>query len=431
MRSLRLSSVSGGLAPLILYSDKLTASGSFSGRQWFSSGANSGGSNSISYGDGEVRILSGASGRHCLCHFDCMRDQYPTYSASTTYNVGDIVYGGYAGHGLYRKTASASGAPVYTSTTSAQDANGWTRYRPASRTIEEGKSLNISLKLKLDRTGYTSTSANSVRIGLFKSVGEYLNNDNHDLTNAIFNGYTGYMVGYGPANNKILKRTTTANPALLSTTTGAYTELSSQSISGFGSQDEYDVSLCLKQVSGALSLTSLITGAGYSYTASYTDSSSPYLTFDTIAFYTVSNNVASVAVSNPIAVYTGVTQAIPTGIGSDNPANAAEPDATAWVLMDGPFYNTTGNAGSGFIGGQSWRKMQPSAAINGRAAYVYGDEAVNWTGSLWQYTNTGRGVIASSSSNVSYPWLATWANNYSATKITSTYVKTTNYPAVP
>jgi hypothetical protein len=362
-----------------------------------------------------------------------MKDQYPTYSASTTYNVGDIVYGGYAGHGLYRKTASslAGFAPVYTSATAAQDANGWTRYRPASRNIEEGKSLNISLKLKIDRTGYSITAANSVRIGLFKSVGEYLNNDNHGLTNSIFNGYTGYMVGYGPDNNKILKRTSTANPPLLSTTTGIWTELSSQSISGFGSQDEYDVSLCLKQISGALSLTSLITGNGYSYTASYTDSSSPYLTFDTIAFYTVSNNVTSMAVSNPTAVYTGVTQAIPTGIGSDNPANAAESDATAWVLMDGPFYNTTGNAGSGFIGGQSWRKMQPSAAINGRAAYVYGDEAVNWTGSLWQYTNTGRGVITSSSSNVSYPWLATWANNYSATKITSTYVKTTNYPAVP
>jgi hypothetical protein len=176
-----------------------------------------------------------------------------------------------------------------------------------------------------------------------------------------------------------------------------------------------------------------ILGAGLSgaTTTQYIDTASPYLDFDTLVFYTAANQVASIALSAPYAAYIGENQAIPTGIGSDNPANAAEPDATAWVLMDGPFYNTTGNAGSGFIGGQSWRKMQPSAAINGRAAYVYGDEAVNWTGSLWQYTNTGRGVITSSSSNVAYPWLATWANNYSATKITSTYVKTTNYPTVP
>lgn len=118
-------------------------------------------------------------------------------------------------------------------------------------------------------------------------------------------------------------------------------------------------------------------------------------------------------------------------IGSDDPANAAEPDATAWVLMDGPFYNTPGNPGSGFVGGQSWRKMAPSAPVNGKTSYIYGDETVTWTGSEWQYANLYTGVISSSSSNVEYPWLATWSNGYTGAKITSTYVKTTNYPAVP
>ena len=118
-------------------------------------------------------------------------------------------------------------------------------------------------------------------------------------------------------------------------------------------------------------------------------------------------------------------------IGSDNPANEAEPDATAWLLMDGPFYNTVGDPNSGFVGEQSWRKMEPSAPVNGRAAYVFGNEGVNWTGSQWQYTNTSSGVIASSSSDVAFPWLATWTNGYSGAKVTSTYDKTTNYPAVP
>jgi hypothetical protein len=118
-------------------------------------------------------------------------------------------------------------------------------------------------------------------------------------------------------------------------------------------------------------------------------------------------------------------------IGSDDPNNALEPDATAWVLMDGPFYNTAGDPNSGFVGGQSWRKMEPIAPVNGRAAYFYNDEGINWTGTQWQYTNISLGVIASSSSNVDFPWLATWTNGYSAAKITSTYVKTTNYPAVP
>lgn len=118
-------------------------------------------------------------------------------------------------------------------------------------------------------------------------------------------------------------------------------------------------------------------------------------------------------------------------IGDDDPANSTEPDATAWVLMDGPFYNTPGNPGSGFIGGQSWRKMAPSAPVNGKTSYIYGDETVTWTGSEWQYANLYTGVISSSSSNVAYPWLATWNNGYTGAKITSTYVKTTNYPAVP
>lgn len=119
------------------------------------------------------------------------------------------------------------------------------------------------------------------------------------------------------------------------------------------------------------------------------------------------------------------------GIGSDDPANASEPDATAWVLMDGPFYNTPGDPGSGFVGGQSWRKMAPSSPINGKTSYIYGDETVTWTGSEWQYANLYTGVISSSSSDVTYPWLATWTNDYTGAKITSTYVKTTNYPAVP
>jgi hypothetical protein len=118
-------------------------------------------------------------------------------------------------------------------------------------------------------------------------------------------------------------------------------------------------------------------------------------------------------------------------IGEDDPANAAEPDATAWVLMDGPFYNTPGDPNSGFVGGQSWRKMAPSAPVNGKTSYIYGDESVTWTGTEWQYANLYTGVISSSSSDVLYPWLATWNNGYTGAKITSTYVKTTNYPAVP
>ena len=119
-------------------------------------------------------------------------------------------------------------------------------------------------------------------------------------------------------------------------------------------------------------------------------------------------------------------------IGEDDPANAAEPNATAWVLMDGPLYNTPGVPSSGFVGGQSWRKMSPIGYLPyGAETYIYGDEYVRWNGSFWAYGNNTLGDFAISFDAVPYPWLATWNNDFTGAKITSTYVKTTNYPAVP
>jgi hypothetical protein len=112
----------------------------------------------------------------------------------------------------------------------------------------------------------------------------------------------------------------------------------------------------------------------------------------------------------------------------DDPANAATPDAIAWVLMDGPYGD-----GNGFYGGQSWRKMAPIGyAPYGRETYIYGDEKVHFDGT-WRYENTaGAGFsIATGGTEGQWPWQATWTGSYTGAKITSTYVKTTNYPAVP
>ena len=117
-------------------------------------------------------------------------------------------------------------------------------------------------------------------------------------------------------------------------------------------------------------------------------------------------------------------------IGQDNPANALEPNATAWVLMDGPFYNTPGLPGSGFKGGQSWRKMAPATTTNGKTDYIYGDERVYWNGDNWIYTNIFNGIISAGTGG-DWPWLSTWTDHYTGAKITGSYAKTTNYPAVP
>ena len=142
-----------------------------------------------------------------------------------------------------------------------------------------------------------------------------------------------------------------------------------------------------------------------------------------------SNTMISLGLKLSISTYPRPTPSI----GSDNPANAAEPDATAWVLMDGPFYNTSGDPSSGFVGGQSWRKMEPIGyAPYGNETYVYGDEVVRYEDGVWLYLNNTLGEIARAYSYEGRPWLATtWNNGFTAAKITSSYVKTTNYPAVP
>ena len=302
MLGIRLSTFSSGLAPVSLYSDMLTAGGSFVDRQWFTSGASSG----VSYGGGEVRI-SGASGRHCLCHFDCLRDKYPLYNNGLAYGAsGEIVYGGYYGHGLYQKTGLGAGGgsggwpPIFLTATNAQDGNGWTRYRPTPRQIESGKTLSISLKLKLDRTGFTITTTNAIRIGLFQSVGSFINYDNHAVSSPVFFNYTGYMFGYGPANAKIGKRTSSS--ALISSTTGVYNDLATNSVGGFGGANEYDALISIKRIGGSIELTSSMYGSGYASKFTYTDNS-PVTSFDTLALYYTGNSVASLAISNPIAVY--------------------------------------------------------------------------------------------------------------------------------
>lgn len=389
-----------------LYSDNLTSGGdrTFSERQWFSSGANAGASNSILYGDGMVTLLTGASARHALCHFDCMREQYPAFDSTKTYSIGDIVYGGYYGHGLYRKTALASGAPIFGSATTAQDANGWTRYRPTIRTIQVGDGLNISLKLKLQSPGVFST--NGIRIGLFRSFGQYLNNDNHLAVNPLFSGYTGYMFGYGN-QTRISERINPSSPALITTTTGIYGLLSSVAgslVPGIDPATGYDISISLVRSASLAGLlikntTSIITGptSRSTNTALYLDASGTNLSFDTIVVSAASNQVASLSVSNPIITYVGKSQPLPSCS-----------DATAKVLM----------TGSNAVWPHGPRLLSPIGYLPyGFETYQYGDEVVRYDGSAWIYeNNAGIGEIARVYSNQPRPWLATWPN-FSAEKV--------------
>jgi hypothetical protein len=226
--------------------------------------------------------------------------------------------------------------------------------------------------------------------------------------------------------------------------TGDYTVLTNEAMWADG---EMRLRIDGNQVAAA-SFTANVTNSqsGPSYIGAYTSNGTTnfngYMTAIVLAADIDSNTIGAMSDTdrNRIERFIGLLDGlnIASGgigavrIGSDNPANAAEPDATAWVLMDGPWYNTAGDPNSGFVGGQSWRKMEPIGyAPYGNETYVYGDETVRYETGVWLYLNTTLGEIARAYGYETYPWLATWNNGFTGAKITSSYVKTTNYPAVP
>ena len=64
------------------------------------------------------------------------------------------------------------------------------------------------------------------------------------------------------------------------------------------------------------------------------------------------------------------------------------------------------------------RTLSPNGLYNGRTFYSFGDEELRWTGSQWEYVNSGLGVLSTSSSDVMMPSMAkSWTNGATFTRI--------------
>jgi len=299
------------LRSLTLYSDQLTEGGSYQYRQLFSYG-----SSAVTYGGGSISIPIAGSSGNILTHFDCLYEQYPAYDNGLSYGAGgQTVYAGYYGNALFQKTGLGAGggsggwAPLFTSPSGSQDAHGWTRYRPASRTLATGKTLSISFILLLGAGG-TMGGTNQVRVGLYQSTGNYINYDNYGLQNPLFSGYSGYMVTYGFQNHKILKRTDASSQLLMNSIvptggTAIYTDLVNSSMSGFNNTiTSANVLITVKSLGGSVLITSTISNPslGGNTTIQYTDAS-PVVSFDTLAVHAASPSVTSIGISNPLITY--------------------------------------------------------------------------------------------------------------------------------
>ena len=94
---------------------------------------------------------------------------------------------------------------------------------------------------------------------------------------------------------------------------------------------------------------------------------------------------------------------------SSDPLNTL-PDNEAAVKIDGWYIDGVPP------GGQSWRILNPTSLINGRPAYIYGDETLFWTLTHWEYNNAGLGTLSTGTGNAPYPWQATWSNGFTSEK---------------
>jgi hypothetical protein len=308
------------------YEDKLAtwgyADASFVDRQWFTSSASA----NILYGQeaggNGVKILGGAAGKHCLVHFDCLKEQYPLFDLGTMYGGGgQIVYGGVYGHALYQSVGyrSAGYPPIFTSPSNAMDANGWQRYRPALRTLTEGKAVQVRFKLEvINPTGLFYTAGNTIRIGLLGSdSGNFVNADNVGPTDNVFLPYTGYMIGIG-STHKIYKRAANVNGGLILSLT-AYTQLANIPMAFNPTQNPYlpprdlypilQVDLTIGRSGGNAYINSIVTG--HNGNGDVVDGIQQIITdtpdalsFNTLAVGCVANSMESFRVSDVKIAYT-------------------------------------------------------------------------------------------------------------------------------
>jgi hypothetical protein len=365
-----------GIAGIELYSDTLQTAVSFNDRQWFCSDN----SNSVLYG---AQTSSGSgvetTSGHLLVHFDCRKEQYPTYSNSATYGTGkiisaagvdagsfsngtfsiiqgggsggvitvldgvisvtsagtgyidgesikaggsrynlvtgDIVYGGTYGHALYRRTASASGAPIFSSALGAPDTNLWTRIKPALRTIQAGQYLNVSFKLEVINPTTFFDNSNAIRIGILGSSGSVANLVNTDTIgqSAIFSPYTGYLIGIGK-NHRIYKRIPDSlNSTSLVSSMAAYTQLTNNSMTfnAGGANPVLSVDIKIGRTGANTIIRSVVSGyqanghVTSGILSTFSDTADT-LSFDTLAVQASSLNMSSFRVSNPyVALYSG------------------------------------------------------------------------------------------------------------------------------
>jgi hypothetical protein len=278
----------GNNAPLTLYSDNFIYEGAgdytFTTRQFFASPSTA----SVITTAGILgQNLSSQSGQLVVA-FEAAKNIYPGYSGRA-YDIGEQIYGGVYGHGVFEKTGPGAGGgsggfpPIMRvesaggSVAGLEDANGWTRIPPPNRVLQDEQTLKISFNYQAS----TITTANMLRFGVFNIpplitggiTYPAVNNDfvsgqptylNQGTGSTIYNPASGYALQFGRnvAYGGIYRRIPSSSNTLIATTGSVYTQLQSGTASSvFSNSTNYPISISIKREGSSLRITSILPNA--------------------------------------------------------------------------------------------------------------------------------------------------------------------------
>jgi len=286
---INLANAIRGNAPLILYQDNFIYEGqgnyNFTTRQFFSVP----GTSTVITTPGLLGQNLSLQSAQLVVSFEAAKDKYPTYSGRA-YAIGEEIYGGVYGHGIFRKTGPGEGGgsggfpPIMRvestggSVAGLEDINGWTRIPTPNRVLQNKETLKISFMYKV----LTSTStANSLRFGVF-NIPPYIssgitfpavNNDfvsgqptylNQGTASVIYNPASGYAFQFGKnvLYGGIHRRIPSSSNTLIATTGGVYTQLQSATASSVLTQNfYYPISITIQREGSSLRITSVLPNA--------------------------------------------------------------------------------------------------------------------------------------------------------------------------
>jgi len=275
-------------SPLTLYQDNFIYEGegayTFTTRQFFSTP----GTGSVSLTPGILSQQITSTGL-LIVAFEAAKDQYSPYTGRA-YEIGEKIYGGVYGHGVFEKTGPGAGGgsggfpPIMRvdseggSVAGLEDVNGWTRIPPPNRVLQNGETLKITFDYKVTTT---SSIANNIRFGVF-NIPPYItggftypavNNDyvanqptylNQGTASVIYFPASGYAFQFGKsiAYGGIFRRNPNSSNSLINTTANVYTGLQTGvASSSLSINTYYPISIRIKREGSSLRIVSKLPNA--------------------------------------------------------------------------------------------------------------------------------------------------------------------------